>query len=394
MVFHLRAKRGLFWSGFCVASCLGFITSVARTARMFFLGMPFNSNANQQPTYYHQPQSLLSITNLQECIDAYTSRGYWEKNQWTLPQSYTDGETTMANTDDNNEYYSHCQFQEQLLHLTNAQILQTLSSVTIGFMGDSTTRSDIRAYEETFGWTRTNLDEAQVFQRKDKNGTYVCALNEQSFNLTKCGIPPIVETHNIRYFYKVYPWSPLDEWYFREEQHHLFHDLDVLVISIGRWLIHRSESSEEIATLMSTFLTKLRQIFNGTILYQSEYGSHTMDDEIIQSDPKLQALQIQHNCSHGLMNRQFDCLQTTPETRPPHDLVIRSVVTSKSHSILYLDRWNISQTLPLEHYQSWLCGKPSFHSWFCDHHLGFVAMQHFRLLAYVVHQIKSNGTVV
>jgi hypothetical protein len=249
-------------------------------------------------------------------------------------------------------------------------------------MGDSTTRSDIRALEETFKWPRTNLDEAQVFQKRDANSKgYICKLHEQSMNLTKCGIPPIIDTQNIRYFYKVYPWSPLDQWYFREKPD-LFRDIDVLVISLGRWLKYRPEWNEpqKLATDMELFLENLEKVFSGKILYQSEYAGHTVSLE--------KAKYPVVNCTHGLCGTKpniYECEQTITEDRPQRDLVIRSVM--EGHGVPYLDRWNVSKTLPLEYYERWLCGKPSFHAWYCNHHLHFVAMEHFRLLAHVVRSI-------
>lgn len=298
--------------------------------------------------------------SIQACIDEYTSRGSWNGDKWEVPEGMMNPEClSWLNTS-----------------LGNNEILSTIQQFKVGFMGDSTTRSDLRALEETFLLPRTNLDEASVFQKKHPNGTYICHLAEQSMNLTKCGIPPIINTSHYRYFYKVYPKAPLDQWYFSEVPH-MFRDLDVVVISLGRWLVyHHWASSEELAQDINSFLLDLRKVYSGKIVYQSSYAYHTVSVE--------HATYPVPDCQHGLFG-EYDCVQTVTEERPQYDSVFRSVM--EDHSILYLDRWNISTTLPQEYYQLWLCDKPDFHSWSCDHHLYFVAMQHLRLVANVVRKI-------
>lgn len=84
----------------------------------------------------------------------------------------------------------------------------------------STTRSDLRAWEETFGCPASEFDHANLFQKKNEDGTHVCGMAEQSVNLTKCGIPslkdipkcPAENSPSFRYFYKVYPWTSLDRY--------------------------------------------------------------------------------------------------------------------------------------------------------------------------------------
>ena len=306
-----------------------------------------------------QENSTSSYELLQSCIDDYTSRGYWKKSKWEV-----------------SDINPACGFEQRNL-TTDRDILVALQNLTIGFMGDSTTRSDIRAFEETFRWPRTNLDESLVFQKKREDGGYICEPWEQSVNLTKCGIPPIINTGNFRYFYKIYPWTPLDRWFFKDPE--LFRDLDVLVISIGRWLKFSAllNNEKEIVLDFEVFLKKLRTVYSGKILYQSEYPAHMVHIEHVKHPIA--------NCTHGLLNEKYECAPTVTEERPLRDVAIRSLV--ERHRVLYLDRWNVSKTLPLDYYKIWLCGKPSFHSWSCDHHLYFVGMEHFRLLAHVVRSI-------
>ena len=102
---------------------------------------------------------------------------------------------------------------------------------------------------------------------------------------------------------------------------------------------------------------------------------------MIPLDPETKdALNCPHNV-FGSGENQYLCAKTTDKERPQRDLDIRAV--TERAQVPYLDRWNVSKTLPKEYYEPWLCGKP-FHSWSCDHHLGFVAMEHMRLLAHVM----------
>lgn len=312
----------------------------------------------------HDKRSIRwSYEQLQSAIDEYTS-GSWVGDKWNSSSPFSlDG-----------------------LNQTNTAVLQAFESVgrnlTIGFMGDSTTRSDLRAWEEEFKCPRTNLDEQSVFQKLKQDGSYVCDAGEQTVNLTKCLIPPIVNLTNcpggsglsFRYFYKIYPWTPLDEWYL--ERPDLFQDIDVLIISMGRWFGYWY-GPLNVTRDTETFLTQLRKVYSGRILYQSEYASHTIPFDESSKEPV--------NCPHDVLvnspTNKYVCAKTTDEERPQRDYDIRSVTGRLQ--LPYLDRWNVSSTLPNEYYASWLCGK-AFHSWGCDHHLGFVAMEHMRLIAHVL----------
>ena len=121
------------------------------------------------------------------------------------------------------------------------------------------------------------------------------------------------------------------------------------------------------------FIFELKKVYSGLIIFQSQYAGHTIS---------VEKSKYPVNCTHGLMNRKFECEQTIIIDRPKEDDEIRSVV--EQHQIAYLDRWNISKSLPIEYYKKWLCGKRKFLSWYCDHHLSFVAMQHLRLIASVI----------
>jgi hypothetical protein len=313
----------------------------------------------------------LPYATMQGCIDDYTSRGTWKGDTWTTFQRPTCSS------------FANWSVQE---------LPQVISPYRIGFMGDSTTRSDLRAFEETYGCPRTDLDEATVFQKKDASGKYICHLSEQSRNLTKCGIPPVVNMDctgvSFRYYYKVYPWTPLDAWYFAQPE--LFRDIDVLVISLGRWFAYYGPFDGNyygpygllnITRDMDTFLFQLKQVFSGLILYQSEYPLHTK-----KSKNTVFPVPCAHaKCGSCDKTEEFECEQTVTLERPQSDLELRSVV--ERHQVLYLDRWNISKSLPLEYYQLWYCGFETYHQWYCDHHLYFVALQHLRLIANVVTQM-------
>lgn len=301
-----------------------------------------------------------SYEELQTAIDTYTL-GSWSGDEWNSTSPF------------------------QGLHHVNdiLEVFQNVSegqNFTIGFMGDSTTRSDLRAWEEEFKCTRTELDERNAFQKLKDDGMYVCHVSEKSVNLTKCGIPPIVNVSNcpddsglsFRYFYKIYPWTPLDQWFLQQTD--LFQDIDVLVISMGRWLVYWN-GQMNVTGDMEHFLVELQRVYTGKVLYQSEYAQHTIS---------LDASKPPVNCEHDPMVTDSDkyvCTSSIDWERPQRDLDLRSVM--ERFQVPYLDRWNISKTLPIEHYESWLCGN-QFSSWFCDHHLGFVAMEHMRLIAHVL----------
>jgi hypothetical protein len=132
---------------------------------------------------------------------------------------------------------------------------------------------------------------------------------------------------------------------------------------------------------MDTFLFQLKQVFSGLILYQSEYPLHTKKSKnMVFPVPCAHA-----KCGSCDKTEEFECEQTVTLERPQSDLELRSVV--ERHQVLYLDRWNISKSLPLEYYQLWYCGFETYHQWYCDHHLYFVALQHLRLIANVVTQM-------
>jgi hypothetical protein len=258
-------------------------------------------------------------------------------------------------------------------------------------MGDSTTRADLKAWEEHYQCNETNLDEAQVFQRRNEEGDYICQPWEQSINLTKCGYPPIIDVADcpsggaaFRYFYKIYPWTPLDQWYLSQQQH-LFRDIDVLVISLGRWFVYyQSTEPLSVTNQMETFLVELRKVYSGIILYHSEYTEHlvrTVDKSPAQCTPHA----ICGDCGG---EDKWECAQTETAERPQRDVEMRSVM--ERHQILYLDRWNTSKSLPLEYYQDWYCNQETFNQWFCSHHLGFVALQHMRLIAIAIKNLFTS----
>jgi hypothetical protein len=322
----------------------------------------------------------ISYPQIQRCIDEYTSQGSWHGDTWTVQQQQQQQQPS-------------CGFP----HWKTKDLPELFEPFKVGFMGDSTTRSDIRAFEETFGCPRTDLDEMVVFQKRDENGTYVCQLSEQSMNLDKCGIPPILNIQcggaNWRYFYKVYPWTPLDQWYLTQPD--LFEDIDVLVISLGRWFpYYEPIGSLNVTHDMNTFLVELKKVFSGTILYQSEYGMHHKQTSLLTQDQRVTCTHARcGDCGPGGTfdtETDWECAATITMERPSSDGEIRSVV--ERHDALYLDRWNISKSLPLEYFQQWYCrdnGRNSHlpldhNQWDCNHHLYFVALQHLRLVATVM----------
>lgn len=323
------------------------------------------------PRSVQRRHNTLSYESLQRCVDEYTSKGAWNGSKWTVPR-----------------HPDFCGFQT----LSNHQELAAAFSSTVkvvGFMGDSTTRSDLRGWEETFQCPRTNLDEIQVFQILNEEGDYLCLPEEQSFNLTKCGIPPIVEVTNcpptsgiaFRYFYKIYPWTPLDRWFL--EQPHLFRDLDVLVISIGRWFVYLDWTGRfNITEQFDHFLVELQKVYKGVILFQSEYPKHTSRSDQIQFPVACTPHATCSDCSDGDTGEPWECAPLDNTKRPERDVELRSVL--ERHHILYLDRWNVSRSLPLEYYQSWYCHNGTVYQWDCSHHLGLVAIQHMRLIANVI----------
>ena len=250
-------------------------------------------------------------------------------------------------------------------------------------MGDSTTRSDLRALEEVSHCERTNLDEAVVFQRRTEQGAYLCEAFEQSINLDKCGIPPLVDIKcsgvSFRYFYKVYPMTPLDEWYLARPE--LFADLDVLVISIGRWFpYYQPYESLDVEAHFNTFITELKKIFHGAILYQSEYPTHDLEKTKIM--PEHQVSCAHAKCMDCGNPGEFACAREVTTPRPERDVKMRTV--AERHQVLYLDRWDVSKSLPMEYFELWYCHDGDTYQWFCNHHLHFVALQHLRLIANVL----------
>lgn len=318
-----------------------------------------------------EPPSSLSYEQLQDCIDDYTSRGSWVGATWKVV-----------------DHPSNCQFQDLSSH---DELAAAFRHVKIGFLGDSTTRSDLRAWETTHECVRTNLDETQVFQRRDQQGRNICEPHEQSFNLTKCGTQPIINVTNcpsgvsFRYFYKIYPWTPLDQIYLWQ-QPHLFRDLDVVVISIGRWFVYyQPYDAFNITDQFDTFLVELKKVFSGVILYQSEYPGHLIKSVDVKFPVPCTPHAICSDCGD---TDQHECSQTDETRRPRSDVEMRSVL--ERHRILHLDRWNISRTLPLEYFQPWYCHNGTIHQWDCSHHLGIVALQHMRLIANVVRHVVAS----
>ena len=256
--------------------------------------------------------------------------------------------------------------------------LRCCAAKVIAFMADSTTRSDLTAWEDAHGCPRTDkLGDKRQFQKKDKDGTYVCRLWEQSINLTRCGIPPIVQTEcpagvTFRYFYKVYPWAPLDEWYLAQPD--LLRDVDAVVISLGRWFeYYEPQETFNVTKEFETFIVSLQKVYSGIILYQSEYARH----EMRSADAKFH-VPCQHatcrDCPDTDPTQPHECAQTITEERPRSDIEMRSVL--ERYRIPYLDRWSISKSLPLEYFKLWYCNDGQHSQWDCDHHLYFVAMQH------------------
>jgi hypothetical protein len=374
-ICHSFPPRSKFVSIFVCVVIFGVTSNIGMT--VVFLLPDFMATTRTSPGFsFSRNQLNISYPQLQHCIDEYTSQGSWQGDTWTVQQP--------------------CGFT----YWKTEDLPLLFQPFRVGFMGDSTTRSDIRAFEETFGCPRTDLDEMAVFQRRDENGTYVCQLSEQSMNLDKCGIPPILDIScngaNWRYFYKVYPWTPLDQWYLAQPE--LFNDIDVLVISLGRWFpYYEPIGSLDVTRDMDTFMVELKKVFSGTILYQSEYAIHHEKTAKLTQEQRV-------SCPHarcgdcgpwGTFDEvdDWECAATITMERPRSDWEIRSVVAH--HDALYLDRWNISKSLPLEYFQLWYCrdgGRNSHlpldhNQWDCNHHLYFVALQHLRLIATVMMQM-------
>jgi hypothetical protein len=360
----------------------------------------------------------LSYEQLQECIDNYTSQGYWQGTKWTTShplaeycgfQAAAAAATTTSHNDfpnetiitttthDNNDNDNNNNNNDN--NDNDENLPNALRPYKIGFMGDSTTRSDLRGFEEVFECPRTNLDEMAVFQKKGPDGTYVCRLGEQSINLTKCGIPPMIDLldnpdycHGVqwKYFYKVFPWTPLDEWYMSQKDPSVFDGLDVLVVSVGRWFPHY-QGPLNVTRDMERFIVELQNVFSGIILYQSEYAMHhdrTMNvQHHVSCDPHATCSDCGFQASYDT-NREWECSQAVTAPRPQSDRDIRSVL--ERYHIPYLDRWNISKSLPMEYFELWYCHDGDHHQWACDHHLKFVALQHLRLISHVIRNILGR----
>jgi hypothetical protein len=318
----------------------------------------------------------LEYLSLQHCIDQYTLHGNWNGSKWTT-NTDTTADTAAAAT-------AACQFYDW----PDEELPNAFQSFTVGFMGDSTTRSDLRAFEEVFHCDRTDLDEAQVFQKRNEDGSYICDLSEQSMNLTKCGIPPIIDMtcQNVswRYFYKVYPMTPLDDWYL--SQPNLFADLDVVVISLGRWFPYYHVWDFDVEGNFTMFITELKRVFPGTILYQSEYPMHDIEKRKILPEHEV-------TCNHAKCidcgEEEFVCAREVTIPRPDSDVKMRAVL--EKHHVLYLDRWDVSKSLPMEYFQLWYCNDGEHtNQWFCNHHLHFVALQHLRLIANVLWKLLRS----
>jgi hypothetical protein len=338
---------------------------------VFFFANHLTKNAaasvaqmGQAPPPMTASTTIMPYSTLQNCIDEYTTRGAWNRAKWT------------ADTDS-------CQFNDWSDH----ELPDVFRPFKVGFMGDSTIRSDLRAFEEACQCERTDLDEASVFQKIDENGAYICKLSEQSINLDKCGVPPIVDMKcngvSWRYFYKVYPMTPLDEWYFARPE--LFADLDVVVVSLGRWFPHYEPfESLDVEGHFNIFITELKRVFPGTILYQSEYPMHDLEKRKIMPEHQV-------SCPHAKCvdcgdQEEFACAREVTIPRPESDAKMRTV--AERHQVPYLDRWDISKSLPMEYFELWYCHDGETNQWFCNHHLQFVAMQHLRLVANVIVKLR------
>ena len=85
---------------------------------------------------------------LQICLDEYMPKGSWVKDRWVSTASMKPACPSF------NKYQQ------------SDDISVALMNLMIGYMGDSTNQSDLRAWEEQFGCPRTDLDVASIFQRK------------------------------------------------------------------------------------------------------------------------------------------------------------------------------------------------------------------------------------
>lgn len=381
-------RRHFYWSSlrpslrqcFSLLVLLGFMAAFVclRPHMPLWLMSSLSSASQNSNKSQRRINDTVSYEQLQQCVDLATSRGFWKGSSWSVPDHPAScgflPATTSAPAEDNQEDNDDDKALASIFRL-----------VKVGFLGDSTTRSDLRAWEEHFSCERTNLDEAQVFQLKDEKGNYICEPHEQSFNLTKCGKPPIIDVSNcpqgvsFRYFYKIYPWTPLDRW-FLTKRSYLFQDLDVVVISMGRWFVYYQPHDEfNITDQFDTFLVELKKVYQGVILYQSEYTEHLSKSSEIQFPVACTPHAVCGDCSD---TEQWECSQNDVTERPNSDVELRAVL--ERHRILHLDRWNVSKSLPLEYYQPWYCHNGTHNQWDCSHHLGVVAMQHMRLIANVI----------
>ena len=338
---------------------------------------------------------------LQRCLDDYTSQGSWDDQaRWVGggPSNIGGKNTNQTPRHRYARPLTITCFQQKKILRPPGRILRL-------------DLWEIRPLAPIFARGKKNLDvhepicmKLRCFKKKHpNNGTHICKLHEQSINLDKCGIPPILNMTqcpsppnppnnenddqssvvSFRYWYKVYPWTPLDQWYLQSPQSELFEDLDVLVISIGRWFKYRRSQHINVTNEIDQFLVELQKVYTGVILFQSPYAKHTVP--VTQSTCPVP-------CTHGLMNEKWQCEATITAPKPKDDEDLRSVVVHhQPHPIPYIDRWDISTALPIEYYHTWLCEKPKFHSWFCDHHLSFVAMEHFRMIARVVAALSSSS---
>jgi len=184
----------------------------------------------------------------------------------------------------------------------------------------------------------------------------------------------------------VYPWTPLDEHHFGLDT---FKEIDVLVLSLGRWFPHWDEEkygTRDIERKLIHYMTELRKVYSGRVIYQSEYAEHEVGKD---------GLSMAVNCSHSPC---ADCGETishcsyrTWEALPPRHALIRNIMTQ--FQVVFIDRWKISETLPHSYFELWYCGMKNYHPWFCDHHLHFVGLLHMQLVTNVLQRLNPFQAV-
>ena len=201
----------------------------------------------------------------------------------------------------------------------------------------------------------------------------------------KCGVPPVLNPKpcagvEFKYFYKVWPWAPLDDLYFDREG--ILDEYDAFVFLNGKWYEYWEEQHFgpiNIAKNLDRYLKKLRKVFKGPIIFMNEYGYHdSNNEEEGVSDPV--------DCKFGqdpdLGKKTRPCSYTSIGERPDHVRTLQK--WAKRRKIPYIDRWKISDDLPHEYFKIWYCDKEFHHEWFCDHHLHFVGLQNIQMVANIL----------